>query len=265
MGGWYSPSSPRLMKRIVLGLALVLSAAAVLLSPSALATSAGPEPSWNPHADFRLIFSVSFTGKSLGSSWNPGWFGTGITSPVNGNEEDNYSSAHVRVSDGTLDLTLSHTASTTGGVTRNWTGALVDTNGQFSMTYGRVEVRAYIPGNGKLVWDWPSILLNGQQWPEDGEIDLAEGLAGRLADHMHSGDSDGLGATIPGSASGWHTFGLYWSSQTVQFFYDGHRAGQITQGVPDAPEYIIIDNSLGDGGPAHPSTLKVAWVRAWSS
>lgn len=249
---------------MVLGLALVLSAAAALASSPAVASAARPEPSWNPHAHFRLIFDAGFGGTSLGSAWTPGWFGTGITPPVNTNEQDCYSSAHVRVGVRDLDLTLTHTPSTCDGVTRAWTGALVDTDGHFSMTYGRVEVRMYIPGAGKLVWDWPSILLDGQQFPQDGEIDIAEGLAGRLAYHLHSDGSDGLGAKIPGSSSGWHDFGLYWSPQAVEFFYDGRSVGQITQGVPDAPEYIIIGNSLGDGGPAHPSTLKVAWVRAWS-
>ena len=242
------------MTRLPAALALVL-VLALLASPAAAAVRA-------PHA--RLVLDQEFGGKTaLSAVWTPGWFGTGITPAVNGNEQANYSSAHVSVRGGTLNLALTHTPSSADGDTRAWTGAIASTLGHFALDYGSLEVRAYLPGSGGRVWDWPAIVLNGA--PGAGtEIDLAEGLAGVLAWHVHAAGGDTSGARFRGSSPGWHVFGVSWSPSALRFYYDGRYAGGVTQGIPGGPAYLYVNESLGDGGPAHPAVLRVAWVRAWA-
>jgi hypothetical protein len=236
-----------------LALALGLAASAPAAGASA-AKAVVPEPSWNPHAHFRLLLNATFAGPLDTGLWNTGWFGTGITPPVNPQSPPN-SSANVTVSGGTLNLTLTRY------------GALADTYGHFSIGYGRVEVRACLPAAaGGQVADWPSIWLDGQSWPADGEIDLAEGLAGRLAVHLH--ETAGVwGWTVPDVRAGCHDFGVYRAPGVVQVFYDGRSAGQVrSTALPAAPEYLVIGNSAGDGGPpalGRP-VLRIDWARAWA-
>src|SRR6185437_15367710 len=72
-------------------------------SPSPSATTPGPvgqSGSWN------LIFSDEFNSTALDrTKWTPGWFGSGITGPVNSSELACYDSAHVtEAGDGNLHL-----------------------------------------------------------------------------------------------------------------------------------------------------------------
>ena len=178
------------MKRICL-LALVIIA---VLIPVAARAAPVPEPDWNPGAHFRLVFDSEFNGTSVDSQWNTGWYGTGITGPVNSNETVRYSSANVSESGGFLRLALG----------RHY-GSLVDTNGKFSLRYGRVEVRACLPSSRGAVADWPAIWLDGQPvWPSNGEIDIAEGLGGTLAAHTATPPPEDPDLAVPGSFTGCH-------------------------------------------------------------
>ena len=75
------------------------------LSPAPVrALSTTPQPLGQPPGDWNLIFSDEFNGTALDSTkWTPGWFGTGITGPVNAEELACYDSTHVRAAgDGNL-------------------------------------------------------------------------------------------------------------------------------------------------------------------
>jgi beta-glucanase (GH16 family) len=236
--------------------ALAAAAALTAAAPSAGATTARvTEPTWNPHASYRLVLAATFGGTKVDTRlWNTGWFGTGITKPVNPQSPPD-SSANVTVAKGTLNLKLARY------------GALVDTDGHFSIGYGSLEVRACLPAAaGGQVADWPSIWLNGQTWPADGEIDIGEGLAGRMAVHLH--ETAGVqGWTVPGKWTGCHDFGVTRAPGVVTVFYDGRDVGQARGRFSAAPEYLVIANSSGDGGPAaltRPPVMRVEWVRAWT-
>ena len=42
-----------------------------------------------------------------------------------------------------------------------------------------------VPGNPGEVANWPGVWPDGQHWPEDGEIDIAEGIGGQVCAHLH--------------------------------------------------------------------------------
>ena len=236
---------------------LIIIASVIGVTPVQAAT---PEPSWNPTAHFKLVMDDEFNGTSVNTNlWNTGWYGTGITGPVNSNETVRYNSANVTESGGYLNLAL------------NAYGALVDTNGHFSLTYGRVEWRACLPpsASGQIA-DWPALWLDGQPvWPAHGEIDVLEGLGGQAAFHYHS-PAGGPGADVPGiyaNITRCGTFGVYWVPGTVQFFYDSKSAGQIHQDIQGAPMFLVMDNTAGDGGPPpaiKPAMMRIDWIRIWA-
>ncbi|MBF9069587.1 glycoside hydrolase family 16 protein [Streptacidiphilus fuscans] len=208
--------------------------------------------------DWTLTFEDDFAGSSLNTAlWQPGWFGTGITGPVNTQEAQGYDSRNVTVSDGHLALALTATH-----------GALVSTNphdgrasGGFEFTGpALMEALIYTPGS-TTVSDWPAFWSDGQSFPGDGEIDVMEGLAGQLCFHVHQitggpGQCTNLGP-------GWHNYAAYWnpSVRTVTFYYDGVLVGREAFDNGDAPQYLIIDNT-STAKPV-PDTMLVDWVRVW--
>ena len=64
--------------------------------------------------------------------------------------------------------------------------------GKFSFTYGFIEARLWlpgVPGNPGDVANWPGLWTDGKNWPEDGEIDIAEGIHGQVCAHFHGPDN----------------------------------------------------------------------------
>jgi beta-glucanase (GH16 family) len=224
---------------------------------------------------WKLILNAPFTGSALNTSlWQPGWFGTGVTGPINGNELACYSPANVSLGDGTLDLRVTASSSMCEGVQRPYTGALLSTNpddrripGGFQYTYGAVQARVYIPPAGVNLADWPAVITLGQHWPEDGEDDILENLEGTACSHFHSPLNvfEGLGTCDEYLTPGWHTVASDWEPGSVTWYYDGAEIGKVTEGVTSAPMYLVIVNTVSVKGQAvtKPDTMRVAYVRVW--
>jgi beta-glucanase (GH16 family) len=235
-------------------------------SPASPPPAGRPGPPGDP-SSWNLIFDDEFDGSSLDSQdWSTGWYGSGVTAPVNAEELECYDPSQVVEANGELDLNLIQQSESCGGETRPYASGLVSTAGKFSFTYGFVEVRAWLPGSSS-VSDWPALWSDGQNWPADGELDLAEGLGGQACWHFH--DSQGApGGCEPGSSytGGWHTFGADWEPGSVTYYYDGNIVGMITSGVTASPMYLILDLAADNqyGGPIQaPATLRVDYVRVW--
>ena len=237
---------------------------AVSTTPATAASpsSCGVQPSWAPAGCQHISLDDEFNGTSLDTStWTPGWFGTGITGPVNDLECARYNSANVSVSGGYLHLAMS------GGY-----GAIVSSNPDggahpgFQFTYGSVEFRAYLPPlNGSTdIANWPALWVDGQHWPEDGEFDVVEGLHGRAMWHIPTDDNTG-GPGPAGPYSGWHTFGVSWTAaNTVTFYYDNQQAGQVYNVPYNEPMYLIMGNQCGSWTQQSTTDMLVDWVRVWS-
>jgi hypothetical protein len=238
------------------------------------ASSAGPTPMpTGVPGDWTLKFDGEFNGTGLDTAhWSTGWFGSGVTPPVNSQEEDCYDPAQVAESDGALDLTLIQKSENCGISDPQYTTGLVSTKGKFSFTYGFIEARVWlpsVPGNPGEAADWPGVWLDGQNWPEDGEIDIAEGLGGRVCAHFHGpadpqGIAAGGGTGCPGGiyTDGWHTFAANWEPGIVTYYYDGVDIGSVTSGVTSAPMFVVLDYAAGHPFQA-PATMKINYVRVW--
>ena len=222
----------------------------------------GPAGNWN------MIFSDEFNSTAVNTAiWTPGWFGTGITQPVNTSETACYDSKQIsEPGDGYLHLHLISQSETCGGVTRPYTGSLMSSNGHFQYTYGYLEVRAYIPpvtSGSSTIANWPAIWSDGQSWPTDGENDTMEGLSGQACFHFHS-PSGAPGNCVSGTFTGWHTFGSDWEPGVVTYYYDGIQVGQITSGITTSPQYFLLDNTTSPGSPTTvPADMQIDYVRVW--
>jgi beta-glucanase (GH16 family) len=241
-------------------------------SSSSTAGSSGSSAAGGPAGDpgtWNLAFDDEFTGSSLDTSkWSVGWFGSGITKAVNSYETACYDPSHVSEANGELDLTLTAGSTSCGGATQPYDGAAVTTNGHFQFTYGFVEVRAWLAGNGSSVYDWPQIWLDGQNWPADGEIDILEGLGGSACYHWHGPPSGtGYGGCPAGNFSGgWHTFGVDWEPGSVTYYYDGTNVGSVTNStsqITGDPMYLILVASTSAESPSQAATEQFDYVRVW--
>jgi len=130
------------------------------------------------------------TGTLNTSLWSPDWFGSGSVS--NGTV---MLSSNVSVGANGLALQLNSPQS----------GGLVSTNPddnqpghtgfQIAPTPTQpvfVEFKATLPATASgTVANWPALWLDGQVWPEDGEIDVMEGLGGTAAFHIHYAHTHG--------------------------------------------------------------------------
>jgi beta-glucanase (GH16 family) len=223
---------------------------------------------------WKLIFDDEFNGTSLDTAkWSTGWLGSGITGPVNDNEKECYDPAQVSVGGGSLNLQLIAKIESCGSNDPRFTSGLVNTDGKFSYTYGLLEARVWLPAaneNPGRVANWPGVWTDGQNWPYDGEDDVAEGLGGRVCTHFHSAvDSRGLapgggnGCADGSYAGGWHTFAADWEPGIVTYYYDGTNVGSVTTGVTSAPMFIVLSYAAGQAYLQAPDTMKVDYVRVW--
>jgi beta-glucanase (GH16 family) len=240
------------------------------------ASAAQPNPS-GPSGNWNIIFDDEFNGTSLNQSiWAPGWFGTGISGPVNTAETACYNSTQVsETGDGSLHLNLISQTSSCNGKSHPYTGSLVSSDPHdgisghtgFDFTYGYIEWHVYLPptaSGSSTIANWPALWSDGEgTWPATGENDTMEGLSGSACYHFHS-SSGGPGNCATGNFTGWHTFGSDWEPGSVTYYYDGVKVGQLTN-VTSAPQYLIMTNTQGSyGGPTSvPATMLVDYVRVW--
>src|SRR3954454_8035987 len=90
--------------------AAVLPAAPTVTSPAPLGVAGAGN----------LTFAEEFNGTALDTTtWQPGWFGSRVTAPINPDEKQCYSPRQATVSGGALHLSLVARRLTCGGVARS--------------------------------------------------------------------------------------------------------------------------------------------------
>ena len=186
-----------------------------------------------PPVEWQIAFEDNFDGNALDASkWN---IQTGDGCPDlcgwGNNELQVYSADNIAVADGTLNITGRREA---GG---GYTSARINTLGKFDFLYGRVEVRARIPGGQGV---WPAIwMLHSNQgiygpWPRGGEIDIMEGFNYGVGGNFSVQSTTHYGLPIPpfnGTSSrtdlaasadvNFHVYALEWEHDRLRFFVDG--------------------------------------------
>jgi beta-glucanase (GH16 family) len=239
---------------------------------SQISTGGQPDPATgNASPDgvsghWTLTWSDEFNGSNVDpGKWSKGWFGSGVTPPVNAGEIGAYDPNNVTAGGSTLNITAVHRPATVNGHTYPYSTGIVSTNGLFSFTYGVIEARLRLDGTNGRINNWPAFWADGQSWPANGELDVMEGLDGAAAYHFHS-NAGGPGADAAGNYTGWHTYTANWQPGRVDYFYDGRKVGTITTGITSSPMYLILDYAIAGQSPGPtvtPDTMNVDYVRVW--
>jgi hypothetical protein len=211
--------------------------------------------------------------------WTPYWYGNGDAQPANCASTE---SSNVSMGGGTLNLKVT-SGNVCGLVTTNPDdGAPGHTGFQVSPDNGNVyvEYKAYLPpvsSTNAETANWPALWMVGQPcWPQNGEIDVMEGLSGHDGTHLQWGsvcdENTGGEGVITGTDSGTHTFGVLWTTSSITTYYDGvqvwttsYASSAAEKAAATAPEDLIMEDSAGSyGGPTvFPSTVNVYYARVW--
>ncbi|MDR0413132.1 MAG: family 16 glycosylhydrolase [Dysgonamonadaceae bacterium] len=117
------------------------------------------------------------------------------------------------------------------------TSASIITKGKASWVYGRIEVRAKVPGPNK--GSWPAIWMmpvanNWGNWPNSGEIDIMEHVGYSPEQthftshtfHYHDSGAGGLRSTAsdtPHIYDDFHVFALEWDEEGLYWYLDDHK------------------------------------------
>ncbi len=158
------------------------------------------------------------------------------------------------------------------------------TEGLFAQQYGRIEVRAALPGGDAT---WPAFWMLGTNrpavgWPASGEIDILEHV-GRSGNEVHgalhgpgySGGSALVGGTMVDNVSDFHVYAVEWRTDSIVWFVDDrpyHRVNrdQVATWPFDQPFHLMLNLAIGGtlgGEPteadAGPRTFIVDHVRVF--
>jgi beta-glucanase (GH16 family) len=183
------------------------------------------------------------------------------------------------VKDGALTITAVPDK-TSAGVPGSWESGLITTQGNFSQKYGYFEMRADLsdkPGGWDGFW-----LLPDQQAAATGkeggwqELDTVEhyGVNNKgVYSTIHTTDpSNGVPWQVnrqvysEHDTTGYHTYGVNWGLQKLDFYYDGQLMGsQATPSDYKNPMYLIANLATQDGADGGgDQTMKIDYIRAYS-
>ena len=148
-----------------------------------------------------------------------------------------------------------------------------------TFTFGYVEIRARAPvGRGLL----PALWLLPASEDSKPEIDLLE-IIGSAPDeallHVHWNDEGGRersrGASTPiaGGGQAWHTYGLMWRADRIEWYVDDDLRWSVARpdvDVPDEPMYVLATLAVGgdypgppDASTPMPAVFELDYVRIW--
>lgn len=206
--------------------------------------------------------------------------GTG-TNGWGNNESQYYTSRpeNVYISNGTLKIV----AKKESYLGSNYTSTRMLSRNKFSFKYGKVEIRAKLPGGGGT---WPALWMLGDNignvgWPACGEIDIMEYAGNRpnkitcaLHHPGHSGGNpDGGNTTITNAETEFHIYTLEWTSTYIKIGVDNQSyfAFGNTSNLPFNQNFFLIFNcAMGGnyGGTIDPnftsSTFEIDYVRVYN-
>lgn len=180
---------------------------------------------------------------------------------------DRVENSYVR--DGTLRIVAKRESYSYAGIEKSYTSARL--NSKFVFRYGRVDIRARLPGEQGT---WPAFWTLGANideignfhgnaygsvgWPACGEIDIMEQNGwdkNNLIGHLHWGDtqtgayqSSGGTRSVTAASSTFNLYSLIWTEDAIQIllndelFYEAPN----TVGMPfDNPHYLLLNIAMG--------------------
>lgn len=237
----------------------LVGAAVVAFGLPATAVAATPQPIGDP-GNWTLKFDDEFSGTKLDTSrW--------IALQGYKTNEVTTEASNVSESGGYLMLKLSSKTQGAEIDSAPYDGA--GPNGYLFPVGGFLEARIDFAGSGATVDNWPAFWASGQDWPYNGEEDIAEGLGTMTTNYHYEGPSGPAAlnsGTIPGTwAGGFHTYGIYRGAKSITIYYDGKSLGSYASSDEGGGQAILLNIGVGQG-PTVTGTageVKVDYVRAW--
>lgn len=199
----------------------------------------------------KLLFNDNFTTVDRwGKTWANDWFTP--SSKMNNVITDPH---NVEIVDGKCQLTLRDTGH----------GALISTNPHggikpgFQFEYGYLEWCANVPLNA-----WAALWTDGQDWPENGEIDIVEVLnGGHLTSNYHSSRGSNNGPNTP-MTPGYHVYAVHRQPGKNDIYWDNKLVRSYPTYDDGAPHYLIA-NIGAEGGEQTPgAVLLIDYVRVYA-
>jgi beta-glucanase (GH16 family) len=163
-----------------------------------------------------------------------------------------------------------------------FTSARLKTKGLFSVTYGRIEVRAKVPEG---LGTWPAIWMLGNNidevgWPKCGEIDIMEHKGNALNriygtlhyPQRHGGNANGKFIETQTASTKFHLYAVEWTKEQIKIMMDDTIIHQInnTADIPFHHDFFILLNLAIGGhfaGSVDPNfkhaTLEIDYVRVY--
>jgi beta-glucanase (GH16 family) len=226
-----------------------------------------PQPPPSAPAGWTLAWTDEFDGTALDTSK---WTAVTNCGDKRNNELQCYMAANVRVSGGSLVLTLQR-QSRSGF---SYTSGAVKTGTKFRVSPGmRVEFRAKMPAGGDGIW--PALwLYPTNQWPP--EIDVLETVEDQHTvyqtyhwgtEQNHQQDSGGTSMPTP---SDWHVYAIEWTANQIRWLIDDRVTKSHTgSDVTSIPMQLYANLSCGGSWPGNscgaalPQTLQLDYVRVY--
>ncbi len=181
------------------------------------------------------------------------------------------------ISNGVLTITAANTPTSDLAALSGfkYTSGLLTTEKSFSQTYGYFEMKAELPA-GQGVWPAFWLLPTDGTWPP--ELDVMEQVGGgNVYETSHYRNASGattqsaFATYVPGNTTGFHTYGVLWTSTTLSWYVDGVEVA--TAAPPsdmNKPMYMLVNLAVGGTWPGSPPSnfttaqMEVDYVRAYS-
>jgi beta-glucanase (GH16 family) len=281
--------------------ASILAATITVVIPATVSQAAGPKV-------LKLLWADEFNGKkgSLPSSKN--WeYDIGNAYGWGNSELQYYTNKPANISTdgkGKLVISANRISDSQGNQTDNssatpqilrscwecqFTSAKIKSSKKVQFQYGRLEARMKVaPGEGTwpAFWMLGADLLDGNPWPECGEIDIVEtrGVEPNLVSAVLHGPGYGKGPGVGGSyqsptpvSDDYHIYAIEWKKNKIDFYFNDRLISSETPAtvkpgrwVFNQKFYLILNLAMGGefGGSIDPAITQtqtfVDYIRYYS-
>lgn len=221
---------------------------------------------------YKLVWSDEFNGTSLNmDNWS---YETGATGWGNQEYQDYTAGKNVKFENGSLVIIprMEVTKDTNGNKSTYYSSTRINTKNKKTFKYGKMEIRAKA-AKAKGTWSAGWMLGDGtgdsRGWPYDGEIDILEAMNGGVPQTVHceyfnnqqwshGNKNYPTGLTQAQCAAAYHTYGIIWTEDYIQFTVDGVNKGKfdpsiysksiydkVWGGEFDHPFFFILNCAIG--------------------
>lgn len=124
---------------------------------------------------------------------------------------------------------------------------VITTQGSFAQQYGYFTMRAELPAGAGL---WPAFWLLPADLSGTREIDAMEGVSAqptayRVAAHSPLRGNAAASIATPDLAQGFHDYGVYWTPQSLSFWFDGRPVADMpTPADMTGPMFMIANLAI---------------------